>query len=452
MLVDDLAHWVHEFGSGGLPAEVRAQAKLLLLDSLACAAAARTEETCVSTIEVVEQMGGTPECTVIGTGLRTSAANAILANGSLIRAIDLNDIYWGPRGGGHPSDNAAVVLALGERQGSSGRDLLTALVMAYELYGAIEDQVDPAHDYDHTTATAVVAPALAARLLGLNHEQTAEALALGAAHGLSLGAIRGGQISAAKGIANSLVAHGATIAALLAQQGLTGPRHVFEGPRGWAQTVCNNGDVAQFIPDPSRYRLLEVSVKAFPCIGTSQSAIAATLALRSELGGAIAQIEHVQVWMADIRAVKEQIADEARRRPNSRETADHSFFYLMAVALLDGELTPKQFEGERWYAPEVQALMSKFDISIDPAFKPTGASFPATVEATLRSGEKRRVEMPYAPGNPHNRFSTGQMRQRFLRYADGVWSAARAERIADLVLGIDEVSDVRELAQALAVE
>ena len=449
MLVDDLATWVLEFGSEGLPPDVEAQAKLLLLDSLACAAAAQDEETCRAVIEVVEQLGGTPECTIIGTTLRTSAANAILANGSLIRAIDLNDIYWGPGGGGHPSDNIAVLLAMGERQGCAGREMLTALVMAYELYGSIQDQSNPANEWDHTSASAVVASAVAARLMRLNHKQTAEAIALGAAHGLSLGAIRSGQISAAKAIANSLVAHTAVLAALLAQQGLTGPRDVLEGPRGWAQTVLRSGDVEAIVPDTTRYRLLDVSVKAYPCIGTGQSAVAATLALRDELGGGVHEVERIQVRMADIQAVKEQMADEDRRRPNSRETADHSFFYLMAIALLDGELTPRQFEGERWQEPLVQSLMNKFSIEADSGLKSRGASFPAVLEATLTSGATRRIEMAFAPGDPRNRFTEDQMRQRFRRYSESIWTAERRDLICDLVGRLEELSDVRQLAKAL---
>src|SRR5262249_10969992 len=188
-----------------LPPEVVEQAKLLMLDALACALAAAPEETVAATLRAVDALGGTPECVVIGTTRRTSAVNAVLANGALIRVLDSNDLYWGPRSGGHPSDNLAVALAVGERQDSPGREVLAAIVLGYELYGRIQDLADAAGDWDHTTASALVAPAVASRLLRLDPRRTAHALALGVAHCNALSVIRTGQLSAAKSVANAIV-------------------------------------------------------------------------------------------------------------------------------------------------------------------------------------------------------------------------------------------------------
>src|SRR5262249_24405020 len=154
-------------------------------------------------------------------------------------------------------------LAVGERQDSPGRELLAAIVLGYELYGRIQDLADAAGDWEHTTASALVAPAIASRLLRLNPRRTAHALALGVAHCNALSVIRTGQLSAAKSVANALVAHTSTLAALLAAEGLTGPLQVLEGPHGWAQTVLPDGDLTTLAaPFDGRARITDVSIKA----------------------------------------------------------------------------------------------------------------------------------------------------------------------------------------------
>ncbi|MEK7216026.1 MAG: MmgE/PrpD family protein, partial [Chloroflexota bacterium] len=129
-----LAQWVGEFDAASVTPRAQQQAKLLLLDSLGCAFGALGEPTAQATLRAVAAMGGTPECTIIGSGARTSIANAVLANGVLIRTLDVNDFGSEPRTSGHPSDNIAVALAAGEQSGCSGRDVLAAIVLGYELH------------------------------------------------------------------------------------------------------------------------------------------------------------------------------------------------------------------------------------------------------------------------------------------------------------------------------
>jgi 2-methylcitrate dehydratase len=450
-LVEQLAEWILAFDAAALPPEVVEQAKLLLLDALACALAAAPEETVAATLRAVDALGGTPECTVIGTARRTSAANAVLANGALIRVLDSNDLYWGPRSGGHPSDNLAVVLAMGERQACTGRELLAAMVLGYELYGRIQDLGDATGDWDHTTASALVAPAIASRLLGLDARRTAHALALGVAHGNALSAIRSGQLSAAKSVANAIVAHTGTLAALLAAEGLTGPLRALEGPHGWAQTMLADADLTVLVaPLDGRYRLMNVSIKAYPCIGTGQAAIAAAIQARRELGDAAADAERIELRMADIPFVRGQIDDRARREPTTRETADHSFYYLVAVALLDGVLTPHQFADGRWLEPSVRALMQRISIEADPSLNAyTPASFPCTLTLVTRDGSRRAIEMPYAPGHPRNPLSAADVEAKFHASAEGLSEFQRIA-IVDQVKRLETLPSVRELMILLA--
>jgi 2-methylcitrate dehydratase len=191
-LVKQLANWVTAFDPGKIPPDVVAQAKLLLLDTIGCAVAARDEEAFAAALSTVGEIGGAPQCAVIGTRERTSLPNAVLLNGTLIRALDLNDIYTGPRQNGHPSDNIAVALAFAESQRSTGTELLAAVLLDYELYCRFNDLTDPGGLWDHATVSGVVAPAIAGRLLKLDVDRLAHAMAISAAHGVTLSGVRSG--------------------------------------------------------------------------------------------------------------------------------------------------------------------------------------------------------------------------------------------------------------------
>ncbi|HLI27131.1 MAG TPA: MmgE/PrpD family protein [Chloroflexota bacterium] len=450
-LVEELARWVLAFDRAALPPEAVQRAKGLLLDSLGCALAAVLDETAQRTLRVATALGGTPECQIIGTPWRTSVVTAVLANGALIRLLDANDLYWGPRSGGHPSDNLAVALAVGERQNSPGREVLAAILLGYELYGRVQDLADAAGHWDHTTASALVAPAIASRLLQLDLRRTTHALALGAAHGNVLAAIRAGQLSTAKALANAIVAQTGTLATLLAAEGLTGPLGVLDGPHGWTQTVLAGADLASLVaPLDGPLRIMAVSIKAYPCIGTAQAAVAAAIQARRVISSVVAEVDRIELRMADIPFVRGQIADQARREPRSRETADHSFYYLVAIALLDGALTAHQFADGRWLDPTVRAIMARIHIQPDSRLNAyTPASFPCVLTLVLRDGTAHTVEMLYAPGHPYHPLSASEIEAKFHAAAGATLPATQRTAIIECVRTLEAEPSVRELMALL---
>ena len=226
-LVKQIAERILEFDSQSIPADVLRHAKFLILDSIGCALAARGEHAFERTLHTFESIGGNHECTIIGSKHRMPVTSAVMLNGILIRALDLNDAYIGPGQMGHPSDNIAVALSVGEKQRSSGLDVLASVIAGYELYCRIQDIIVGRGPWDHVTASALAAPAIAGRLLKLDADQLANALALSAAHGNTLSAVRSGQLSNAKAMANAFVAYQATLCTLLASGGTTGPLSIF---------------------------------------------------------------------------------------------------------------------------------------------------------------------------------------------------------------------------------
>jgi 2-methylcitrate dehydratase len=279
-------------------------------------------------------------------------------------------------------------------------------------------------------------------------------MALSIAHGNTLSAVRSGQLSNAKAMANSFVAYQATLCALLASQGATGPMEVFEGKRGFSEALLAGSDLALLMdPIAGHFRITDVSIKAYPCIGTAQAMVAAALEARSGLAGPVRQIEAVEIRMADTPFVRGQVQDEHRRYPTSRETADHSFYYLAAVALMDGELSEAQFADGRWTEPETRSLMERINIRTDSALNVyTPGSFPAVLELKLASGETRTVEVFYPKGHPKNRMSADEVQGKFRRCARRLLSETQQDRIISLVNDLEDLPDVGELLKELMLD
>lgn len=190
--------------------------------------------------------------------------------------------------------------------------------------------------------------------------------------------------------------------ALLAAKGVTGPLEILDDRKAGLFQVFDpdRGLERLWRPIAASPVILGTHLKSYPSIGTSQTAIAAALEARGRLGGRLDDIEAIEVTMADVPAVRRQQGDRARRYPKSREAADHSFAFLVAIALLDGELTHRQFIGERWlHDGAVHALMDRLtlEVSGDLAAHAAG-SMPGRVRLRLKGGVEIVAECLEPPG------------------------------------------------------
>ena len=211
-IASQIAHWSAEFKDADIPEHVLRCAKVSLLDAIGVALAATTyseaARQALAVLVTLEQGGSS---TVFQNGRSSSLENTVFANSLLIRALDFNDYLPkdpndGRRLGSHPSDNMAVGLAFGEKFHSTGRSFLAAMVLGYELNGRLLRLFDHHSFWDSTTATSLVAPVIAGRLMRLNHDQMTSAIAFSMAHGATHKSVRRGHISAAKFLADPIVA------------------------------------------------------------------------------------------------------------------------------------------------------------------------------------------------------------------------------------------------------
>jgi 2-methylcitrate dehydratase len=396
----------------------------------------------------IDEMGGNPLCTLIGGG-RTSPDRAAFHNSAAVRYLDFNDSFMAPAETCHPSDNLGAVLAAVEFAGGDGRDLMLALAIAYQVQCRLSE-VAPVRDrgFDHVTQGAYAAAAGSARGLGLDAAATANAIAIAGTAFNALRVTRTGSLSNWKGLAYPNTAFCAVHAAFLARAGITGPREVFEGNKGFKETIAG-----PFSIDWAQENLEAVrrtSVKRYNAEFHSQSVLEAVLELRQEH-----QIEPDQVERVDLDVF--QVAydiigggEEGDKKViRSKEEADHSLPYMVAVALLDGQVMPPQYAPERINRPDVQELLQRVDVRPDPRLT---ARFPAElacrVGITLRDGRVLNKEKLSYLGFHTRPAGWPEVEEKFMNLAAPVTGPDLAGRVVEAVRKLERIH-VRELCSLL---
>jgi 2-methylcitrate dehydratase len=457
--IERLAAWLSALRAEDFSHHAIERAKLLLLDTLGCGFAALDDDGARAVLATLDALGEKPQCTVLGHPRGMSAPSAVLANGTLIRVLDLNDYVAGahPQSGargGHPSDNIPVALAAAELAHSRGSDLLAAIVLAYEIYGRGKALMDADSVWDGVSISGVVAPAVAGWLMRLPQHKLAHGIALSAARAATPVAVREGGISAAKNIANALIAQNGMQATLLAQQGVTGPLDLFEAERG-LRAVFPRGPAGDILgaPLPDDSFILRSAIKAYPCFAGGQSAVAAGIALHRLVGGNVDQLKAIRVALADLPIVRRWLADPGRIAPRSREAADHSLHFLIAVALNDGAFGLRQSDNERWTDPKVRALMAGLDVTTDADLtRRAAAAYPCAIHATGHNGRPYDVEVLQPPGFSPNGLDTQTVLDKFAGVTERHLAPDTRRRIVDAVMALDKAISCDGLMRLLVAE
>ena len=451
--IKELARWVLSIDARRLSPAALQQTKLLILDTLGCALAAGREKAAKAAVDLVVSFGGASQSTVIGTSTKTAIANAVLANGVLARYLDLND-FWidrkegsAPGIGGHPSDNIPVALAVAEARRRSGRDAIAAIVTGYEIYDRLRKITAPGLPWDRSTVSGLVAAAMAGRLLDLDETRMAHGLALGAARTVTPGIVRQGTVSASKFLANALVAQSGVLGALMAEKDLTGPLAILDHEKGLS-SLYRGQDASPLIePVTGEFAILNANMKAYPCLATGQAIVAAGCEIHRRLKDSLEAIETVEVAMAVNPFLQGQQADPALKNPTTRESADHSFFFLAAVGIIDGSLTPQSFDGERWMDSRVRNIMGKIVMSADATLNakaPDG--YPCSITVKTRDGRQHKAEIAYTPGySQGGGIKASDVHTKFDAITERVLTASRRDALKAAVGSFEDLPSIDEV-------
>jgi len=447
--VEQLAGFVCARSWDDLSDEARTALKIRVLDALGCALGALEGPPVRAIRAHVEQLGANPSSTLIGGG-RSAPDRAALLNGAAVRYLDFNDSYFAPGETCHPSDNLAPVLAAAEYAGASGRELLTALAVAYQVQCRLSDEAPVrAKGFDHVTQGAYAASAGAAKALGLGTTETANAVAIAGTALNALRVTRTGALSQWKGLAYPFAASGAVEAALLAARGITGPSEVFEGNKGFMDAIAGPFEIDWEHEDLERVR--RTFLKRFNAEIHSQSALEGLLELHERHLVDPARVERIELETFQVAYDIIGGGEEgAKTEIATKEEADHSLPYLLAVALLDGRVLPEQYAPERIVAADVQALLRR--VGVRPAAD-LSARFPAEHACRLRlvldDGAVLAVEKSDYEGFLTRPMSWARAREKFDGLAAAAVEPEQAAELADAVGALDEL-ETHDLTALLA--
>ena len=438
-VVDDLAGFVVGARQDDLVGRPRELLKRNVLDSAACAVGSLDGELIPTIREQAEQFSGRPTATLVGGG-RASIDQAAFFNTVLVRYPDLLDTFLTVGGLCHPADNFGALLAVAEHVDASGADFLLALAVAYEIQCRFSAQVPVmARGLNHALQLAMSVASGSAILLGLNAEQTANAIAASAADNVSLAAVHAEPVSNWKGISPAITAMRAIYTTMLAGRGVSGPKALFDGPHGLVQLF--NQPIDFHTADRGLAAVEQTYLKQYCSLIHGQVIIDAVLAIRTEnnlRGEDVARVSLEVFQGAYDFAGGGAYGD--KDHPRTKEQADYNLKYLSAVALLDGGVGPEQLETERVMRGDVQKLLTRVDVR--PAADLT-ADYPqrtaARVHIVLHDGREFSREESDYEGSPTRPMSWDRVVDKFGWLAEPFCDE---ELRADIVAAVDHLDEI----------
>jgi len=434
-----------------IPSVALEEAKRFLLDSVGCAFSALNNKDTQAAYNYIQDLGGKKQAAIIGWGGKTNLPQATLMNSLLIRALDYNDIYW-EQDPSHPSDIIPSVLSTGEFMNKSGKEVLVGIIIAYELEMRLCLAAFPGVreiGWHHATLTQLVSPVAAGRMLGLKEEEIVAAIGISGSSHFTLGGVVAGHLTNMKNAADSFAVEAGVRADLLAGKGYTGPVEIFEGKEGlfevldkvkWDKNILTKGLGSDFLINQCGY-------KAFPTETLTHQPITAAIEVMQENNLNPQEVKEVLVETttrgADI------LSDPSKYKPTTKETADHSLPYCIAVAVAKGNVLPSDFEEDALKDSFVWSLLDKIKVEANPEID---ALFPkvkrAIVTIKTSKGEYKKQE-DFAKGQPERPLSEKELISKFKANSEKKISPSRMEDIIKATQELENIDEIGEYMKLL---
>ena len=431
-----------------IPPEAIEKAKDCILDQIGVELIGSTLEWNKIAYRYVADMGGRGESTVVHYGKKVPTLDAAFVNATFGQGCELDDV--GFAAGGHPgAATVPVALAVGEKQHSSGKDFLAAVVVGwdvmYRLLAAVRPSSGKRGFHSHGIGAPFGAMATAARLLGLNDGQMLHAFGIAGMH--SSGTMEydhtGGEV---KRVIAGIAARGGIQSALLAQLGLTGPPTIIEGKRGFLKVFADVVEPEGITRDLGReFKILRIWFKLYPCVATVQGVIYTLGKLIDEHRFTADDVEEIQVGISETSLSH----GGAIYEPHDTATAQFSLPFSLAIRLLknDNDLS-FYMDPKLWTDPKVLALAKKVNSYADPNAK-KDQNYNTTMEVRLTNGKTYKAFEPYPPGSPLNMVSRDVLRAKFRKMARAVLPDERIDKLIEAVDRLETCNDTAQLIPLL---
>ncbi len=457
-----------------LPGEVIERTKKFLYDSIGCALGGYHTKDVNILKDIYINMGGKEESTLIGFGNKIPAVNATLVNSLMIRALDFNDIYW-KEDPSHPSDLIPAALSVGEIVGASMKDVIVAIVLAYEFEQRLCEFAVPGvreRKWHHATLTQFVSPIVAGKLLGLNIDQLVNAIGISGSHNHTIGCPTAGKLTMMKNTVDPMAVQSGVFAALMAQQGYTGTEAVFEGKEGFMDCFFGwnvkeqkldavkmkgrefeeewSWDLDKLLGSlGENYKIMKCSLKAFPCEALSH--VHLTAVLNAVNNNDIKYDEIDSVTITTIARACDILFDPTKYRPESRETADHSLPYCVAASIVDRKLTTQSFSEEKIKDPKIREVIDKIKGEASEEFeKMFPEKQPSKVVIKTKDGREFSEYREYPKGDPREPMTMDDLETKFNSLSDKLFTKERQNEIKNMILNCDDMN-VNQFMEKLIV-
>ncbi|HEY5595607.1 MAG TPA: MmgE/PrpD family protein [Nitrospiria bacterium] len=448
-VAEQLAAFAQRLTFDDLPETVVHEAKRRVIDSIGCALGAFDSVPCRIARKVARAVQSRCPATLLGTTHASSPDLAAFANGTMVRYLDFNDTYLSKEPA-HPSDNIAAALAAAEAEGADGKDLITSIIIGYEIQCRLCDAAAlRTRGWDHVTYGALSTALVAAKLMGLSETQMVHALGLAGVPNVALRQTRVGELSMWKGCAFANAARNGIFAALLARQGMTGPAPLFEGEKGFFNQVTGPFRLPSLGEKGRPFKMMDTYLKFYPAEYHAQSAIEAALLLRPNFSPN--DIHAITVKTFDV-AVEIIGTGPEKWRPRNRETADHSLPYLVAAAFMDGKVGLEQFTDARIADPKLRALIQTVSVTADPELSQAYPdAMPNQVEVKTVRGRTFTQNVTYPKGHPKRPLSDREVEEKFILLTGRVLPKKQIRRLLDRLWKLDSLKKTDELLSLCCV-
>lgn len=457
-----------------LPRKVTEEVKRYLYDSIGCVYGSHYTKDVNILKDIYINMGGKEEATLIGFGHKIPAINAVLVNSLAIRALDFNDIYW-KEDPSHPSDLIPAALSVGEMMNSSMEEVITAIVLAYEFEQRMCLFAKPGvreRKWHHATLTQFVSPIVAGKILKLNVDQMVNAIGISGSHNSTLGCPTAGKLTMMKNTVDPMAVQSGVLAAFMAKEGYTGTEKVFEGKEGFMDTFLGwsatretiepidmkgrnevsswSWDISALVENLGKdYKILECGMKAFPTEALTHTHISCVLKIVHKYNIEYTDIEEVKVTCSA--QAYDILFDPMKYRPESRETADHSLPYCLAIALVDKKVTVQSFSDEKLKDPKIYEVIDKIKGEPSKEFeKMFPAKQPSKVVVKTKNGKIYSEYLEYPKGNPREPMDNEDLENKFNALSDKILDKKQQVAIKNAIFNSEKMS-ARELIALVSI-
>jgi 2-methylcitrate dehydratase len=437
--VEFLAKYAARASFADLSAQSRKQLPVHILDSIGCCIAALGAGPVEACRAQVADFGSDGPCALIGGG-KANPIYAAFWHTALVRYVDFMDNFLAATETCHTADNFGVALTITDYVGGSGRDLMLAVALSYTVQSRFVDHANfMTRGFDHTTQLAFSLNAAAGRLLGMSEPQIANAIAMAAVSDASFAVVRAKPLSQWKGLASAQSALEAMNTLFLARRGVEGPLQVIEGANGIDNLLHMQVRIDW---DKIGYEgVLESTIKKYNAMIHTQSAVHCMVELVKQNKVDPTKVVSIE---AEVTRITYDFAGGGLygvdKVVQTKEQADHNLPYLLAVAMLDGDVMPAQFEPDRIIRADVQQLLKKVSVRPDHEFTELyPAKMPAKITVRLQDGTVIEHEVQDFPGMPSDPFTWEDSVEKFDRLVAGRADESVIREIKDAVRSLESI-------------